>query len=62
MGAVPPPAPRRPSALIVGVIACEVMRRSGSVWPAVAVRVVNNLALPLLVLFTGFTGPGPMGG
>ncbi|NYI98379.1 hypothetical protein [Streptomonospora nanhaiensis] len=46
----------------MGVIACEVMRRSGSVWPAVAVRVVNNLALPLLVLFTGFTGPGPMGG
>ncbi|MDT0330609.1 CPBP family intramembrane glutamic endopeptidase [Nocardiopsis lambiniae] len=46
-----------PAAFVVGVIAAEVMRRSGSVWPAVAVHSVNNLALPLLVLFTGFTGP-----
>ncbi|MDA2813962.1 CPBP family intramembrane metalloprotease [Nocardiopsis sp. RSe5-2] len=41
-----------PSAFIVGVIAAEVMRRSGSIWPAVAVHTVNNTALPLLVLFT----------
>jgi membrane protease YdiL (CAAX protease family) len=43
---------------VVGVIAAELMRRSGSVWPAVAVHVVNNLALPLYVLLTGATGPG----
>lgn len=47
-----------PTALVVGIIAAEMMRRSGSIWPAVAVHVVNNLALPLLVLFTGFAGPG----
>lgn len=46
-----------PAAFLVGVIAAEVMRRSGSVWPAVAVHSVNNLALPLLVLFTGTSGP-----
>ncbi|WP_017584816.1 CPBP family intramembrane glutamic endopeptidase [Nocardiopsis ganjiahuensis] len=46
-----------PAAFVVGVVAAEVMRRSGSIWPAVAVHVVNNLALPLLVLFTGSTGP-----
>ena len=39
-----------PSAFIVGVIAAEVMRRSGSIWPAVAVHAVNNTALPLVVL------------
>ncbi|RPF21349.1 CPBP family intramembrane glutamic endopeptidase [Myceligenerans xiligouense] len=42
-----------PSALVVGIIAAEVMRRSGSIWPAVIVHTVNNLALPLLVLLTG---------
>ncbi|MFF3437939.1 CPBP family intramembrane glutamic endopeptidase [Streptosporangium sp. NPDC002721] len=47
-----------PSALVVGVIAAEAMRRSGSIWPAVAVHAVNNMALPLLVLITGTTGPG----
>ncbi|MGW5875605.1 CPBP family intramembrane glutamic endopeptidase [Nocardiopsis terrae] len=47
-----------PAAFVVGVVAAEVMRRSGSVWPAVAVHVVNNLALPLLVLLTGAAGPG----
>ncbi|GAB2482167.1 CPBP family intramembrane glutamic endopeptidase [Nocardiopsis aegyptia] len=46
-----------PAAFVVSIIAAEVMRRSGSVWPAVAVHSVNNLALPLLVLFTGFSGP-----
>ncbi|MDA0564220.1 CPBP family intramembrane metalloprotease [Streptomonospora sp. S1-112] len=51
-----------PAAIVVGVVACEMMRRSGSIWPAVAVHTVNNLALPLLVLFTGVAGPGPMGG
>lgn len=46
-----------PSALVVGIIAAEVMRRSGSIWPAVIVHAVNNLALPLLVLLTGTSGP-----
>ncbi|PWV57637.1 hypothetical protein BDW27_102511 [Nocardiopsis sp. L17-MgMaSL7] len=46
-----------PAAFVVGVIAAEVMRRSGSVWPAVAVHSVNNLALPLLVLFAGASLP-----
>ena len=46
-----------PAAFVVGVIAAEVMRRSGSVWPAVAVHSVNNLAQPLLVLFTGASLP-----
>lgn len=46
-----------PAAFVVGLIAAEVMRRSGSIWPAVAVHAVNNAALPLLVLFTGFSGP-----
>jgi membrane protease YdiL (CAAX protease family) len=45
-----------PAAIVVGVITAELMRRSGSVWPAVAVHVVNNLALPLFVLLTGATG------
>ncbi|MFI8527363.1 lysostaphin resistance A-like protein [Promicromonospora sukumoe] len=46
-----------PSALVVGIIAAEVMRRSGSIWPAVIVHAVNNVGLPLLVLVTGTTGP-----
>ncbi|MCK0116685.1 CPBP family intramembrane metalloprotease [Isoptericola sp. S6320L] len=46
-----------PSAFVVGVIAAEVMRRSGSIWPAVIVHAVNNAALPLLVLLTGTSGP-----
>ncbi|MFL1379760.1 CPBP family intramembrane glutamic endopeptidase [Nocardiopsis protaetiae] len=46
-----------PVAFVVGLIAAEVMRRSGSIWPAVAVHAVNNAALPLLVLLTGATGP-----
>ncbi|MER5650610.1 CPBP family intramembrane glutamic endopeptidase [Streptosporangium sp. NPDC002524] len=46
------------TAFVVGVIAAEAMRRSGSIWPAVAVHVVNNMGLPLFVLITGNTGPG----
>lgn len=46
-----------PSALVVGIIAAELMRRSGSIWPAVLVHTVNNLGLPLVVLITGATGP-----
>ncbi|SDD67616.1 CPBP family intramembrane glutamic endopeptidase [Auraticoccus monumenti] len=46
-----------PSALVVGIVAAEVMRRSGSIWPAVLVHVINNLGLPLLVLISGATGP-----
>ncbi|MGJ7907941.1 CPBP family intramembrane glutamic endopeptidase [Actinopolyspora sp. H202] len=46
-----------PAAIAVGVIAAELMRRSGSIWPAVAVHTVNNLGLPLYVLFTGAAGP-----
>lgn len=42
-----------PSAFVVGIIAAEVMRRSGSIWPAVLVHAVNNLGLPLLVLIAG---------
>lgn len=44
-----------PTAFVVGVVAAEVMRRSGSIWPAVVVHVVNNLGLPLFVLLTGVT-------
>lgn len=46
-----------PAALVVGAVAAEAMRRSGSIWPAVAVHAVNNAALPLLVLLTGYGGP-----
>lgn len=42
-----------PAALIVGVVAAEVARRSGSIWPAVVVHSVNNMALPAVVLITG---------
>ncbi|MER7360640.1 hypothetical protein [Nonomuraea dietziae] len=40
----------------------EMMRRSGSIWPAVAVHTVNNLALPMLVLLTATTGPATAAG
>ncbi|MDT0300659.1 CPBP family intramembrane glutamic endopeptidase [Streptomonospora wellingtoniae] len=46
-----------PAAFVVGLIAAELMRRSGSVWPGVVVHAVNNTALPLLVLLTGYAGP-----
>jgi membrane protease YdiL (CAAX protease family) len=42
-----------PTALVVGIITAEAARRSGSIWPAVAVHVVNNLGLPLFVLIFG---------
>ncbi|PCC45853.1 CPBP family intramembrane glutamic endopeptidase [Brevibacterium aurantiacum] len=44
-----------PSALVVGVVAAEVVRRSGSVWPAVVIHVINNLAAPVFVLLGGAT-------
>jgi uncharacterized protein len=47
---------------VVGIIAAEMMRRSGSIWPAVAVHAVNNLALPMLVLLTGTAGTGTAAG
>ncbi|MBR8744085.1 CPBP family intramembrane glutamic endopeptidase [Nocardiopsis sp. MG754419] len=47
-----------PTAFVVGVVAAEVMRRSGSIWPAVVVHVVNNLGLPLFVLFSGIVDVG----
>lgn len=46
-----------PSAFVVGLIAAEIMRRSGSIWPAVAVHAVNNTALPLFVLIFGMAVP-----
>jgi membrane protease YdiL (CAAX protease family) len=46
-----------PTAFVVGIIAAELMRRSGSVWPAVAVHAVNNLALPVFVMITGAMAP-----
>ncbi|WP_220472338.1 CPBP family intramembrane glutamic endopeptidase [Tomitella gaofuii] len=42
-----------PSALVVGLVAAEVVRRSGSVWPAVVIHVINNLAAPVFVLLGG---------
>ncbi|MEU4539204.1 CPBP family intramembrane glutamic endopeptidase [Streptosporangium sp. NPDC023825] len=46
------------TAFVVGIIAAEAMRRSGSIWPAVAVHTVHNMGLPLFALITGTTGPG----
>ncbi|MBB4935451.1 hypothetical protein F4561_006345 [Lipingzhangella halophila] len=46
-----------PAAIVVGIIAGELMRRSGSIWPAVLVHAVNNAALPILVMLTGVSGP-----
>ena len=45
-----------PSAFVVGLVAAEVMRRSGSIWPAVLVHSVNNLALPILAIILQATG------
>ena len=42
-----------PTALVFGLFAAEVARRSGSVWPAVIMHVINNLALPVFVLLGG---------
>ncbi|WP_017555633.1 CPBP family intramembrane glutamic endopeptidase [Nocardiopsis baichengensis] len=41
-----------PSALIVGLVCAELMRRSGSVWPGVVVHAVNNSALPVYVMLS----------
>ncbi|MFI5839990.1 lysostaphin resistance A-like protein [Catenuloplanes sp. NPDC051500] len=38
------------TALIVGLVAAELRRRSGSIWPAVLVHVVNNLIGQLIVV------------
>lgn len=42
-----------PSALIVGLVAGETARRSGSVLPAVVIHIINNLAVPVFVLLGG---------
>lgn len=39
------------TALVVGLVAAELRRRSGSVWPGVVVHVTNNLIGQGLVLF-----------
>lgn len=40
-----------PAALVVGLIAGEIFRRSGSIWPAVVVHTVVNLpTIPVMVL------------
>jgi len=39
-----------PTALVMGLVGAELLRRSGSVWPAVIVHVVINLpTVPALV-------------
>ncbi|MBR8741007.1 CPBP family intramembrane glutamic endopeptidase [Nocardiopsis sp. MG754419] len=42
-----------PAAVIVGIVAAEVARRSGSIWPAVVVHAVNNAAVPAVALIMG---------
>ena len=42
-----------PAAVVAGLIAGEVFRRSGSVWPAVVVRAVFNLPTPILMVLYG---------
>jgi len=40
-----------PAALIVGLAAGEVFRRSGSIWPAVTLHAVVNLpTIPVMIL------------
>lgn len=40
-----------PAALVMGLVGAELLRRSGSVWPAVVVHVVFNLpTVPMMVL------------
>lgn len=40
-----------PAALVMGLVGAELLRRSGSVWPAVVVHVVFNLpTIPVMVL------------
>ncbi|MBB5907012.1 CPBP family intramembrane glutamic endopeptidase [Actinoalloteichus hymeniacidonis] len=39
-----------PSAVVFGIATAEIARRSGSIWPAVVVHVINNLALPVFAI------------
>ncbi|WP_396426416.1 type II CAAX prenyl endopeptidase Rce1 family protein [Leptolyngbya sp. FACHB-261] len=40
-----------PAAVVMGLVGAELLRRSGSVWPAVVVHVVFNLpTIPIMVL------------
>lgn len=47
-----------PSAFVVGLVAAEVTRRCGSIWPAVVIHVVNNLAAPVFVVLGGASAVG----
>jgi uncharacterized protein len=38
------------TAVVVGLVAAELRRRSGSIWPGVVVHVVNNLVAQLIVV------------
>ncbi|WP_051571061.1 CPBP family intramembrane glutamic endopeptidase [Cryptosporangium arvum] len=38
------------TAFVVGIVAAELRRRSGSIWPGVVVHVVNNLVAQLLLV------------
>ena len=42
-----------PTAVVAGLVAGEVFRRSGSVWPAVVVHAVVNLPGPLVMVLAG---------
>lgn len=43
-----------PAAFVTGLIAGEIFRRSGSIWPAVIVHVMVNLpTIPVMVLMSG---------
>jgi membrane protease YdiL (CAAX protease family) len=43
-----------PAALVLGLVAGEIYRRSGSIWPAVVVHMVYNLpTVPVMVLAAG---------
>ncbi|WP_157006717.1 CPBP family intramembrane glutamic endopeptidase [Agromyces laixinhei] len=45
-----------PGAVVFGIICAELVRRSGSIWPAVAAHTINNLGLPVFVLIVGTSG------
>lgn len=47
-----------PSAFVVGLVAAEVTRRCGSIWPAVVIHIVNNLAAPVFVILGGAAAAG----
>lgn len=44
-----------PAAIIAGLFAGEVFRRSGSIWPAVIVHVVFNLPTPIAMVAVGMS-------